>query len=397
MSLTLPSIGITAGPDYADELNNNFSSIDQHDHTSGQGVPITPAGLNINSALSFSNNFATAVAGLTLQAQTSVSSNLTVFAISNDMYFKDGAGNNVRITQSGAVAGSPGSIANLVAPASASYGASTFVWQSNTNIAAHMDFGSAVMRNITPNSTYALTLSPPASLAANYALTLPALPASTKIMALTSGGTMSAPYSVDNSTVEISSNTIQVKTGGITTAQIAARTIVAGNIALNTITSDEISLTAGIAGTQLASNTIANVNMINGSIGTTKLASGAVDRTKMASAPFLFTAGSISASGGTIVSGSYVVSNGLSNAVIQITGYVQSGTGGRYTITAASTGGALGGVANCVLDTFAAGFYPFSITTFGGSTSTCTISATIVESGGTGFTASASLLVRDQY
>lgn len=223
MNLVVPGVGTTQGPQYAQDVNDSLTLIDQHDHSSGSGVPITPSGININSALSFGGNLATSLAGLTLIPQNSTPGNSTVYESGVDLYYVDGNGNNVRITQSGGVAGSPGSIAGLASPASASYnsGSSTFVWESGAGIAANMDAGSLLLRNLSPNSTYALTLSPPAALAANYSLTLPSLPASQKIMTLDASGNMSAPYVVDNSTIEISANTIQVKDSGIITAKIA--------------------------------------------------------------------------------------------------------------------------------------------------------------------------------
>lgn len=193
MALPIPAVGTTAGPDYASDINACLTLVDSHDHSSGKGVQITPAGLNINSALSIGGNFLTSVAGVTLSAQGSAPAINTVYESGVDLYFKDGNGNAVRITQSGAVAGTPGSIANLVAPASASYvaGSSTFVWQSNTNIAANMDCGSILLRNLSPNSTYALTLNPPASMAADSAITLPTIPAVTSVVTIDSGGAMS--------------------------------------------------------------------------------------------------------------------------------------------------------------------------------------------------------------
>lgn len=192
MTLILPAVGETSGPDYAIIQNNDLQIIDQHDHSPGQGVAITPAGININTALNFSNNFITSAAGLTLQAQGSPPPNQTVYVSGTDLYFVDGVGNDVRLTQSGGVAGSPGSIANLVSPASATYvaGNSTFVWQSNTSTAADMDVGSVILRNITPNSTFGLTLQPPSALSSNYTITLPALPAATSAVTITPSGTI---------------------------------------------------------------------------------------------------------------------------------------------------------------------------------------------------------------
>lgn len=196
MNLPVPIVGVDPGPQYAIDVNSCLTLIDQHDHTPGYGVQITPAGMDINTSLTFGGNFATDVGGIVLTAQLSTPDINTIYESGVDLFYVDGNGNNVRVTQNGAVAGTPGSIANLASPASASYVAadSTFVWQSDTSIAADMDFGSAIMRNLSPNSTYSLTLQPPAALASNYSLTLPAIPASRSLLTIDTSGIL-APMS----------------------------------------------------------------------------------------------------------------------------------------------------------------------------------------------------------
>lgn len=193
MNLIVPAVGSEQGPDYAFDINSSLGIIDQHTHAPGSGVPITPSAMNINAALNINSNFLTNIAGLTLIAQGSTPAINTIYENGVDLYFVDGLGNNIRITQSGAVAGTPGSISNLVAPASASYVAinSTFVFQSNASIAANLDAGALLMRNLTPNSTFALTLQPPAALSANYSVTLPTLPATTSLLVMDNTGVIS--------------------------------------------------------------------------------------------------------------------------------------------------------------------------------------------------------------
>ena len=77
------------------------------------------------------------------------------------------------------------------------------------------------MRNNIANSN-GLTLNPPSAMPSNYSLVLPNIPSVTSIMALDTAGNITAPYTVDNSTINISSNQIQVAPGGITATQIQA-------------------------------------------------------------------------------------------------------------------------------------------------------------------------------
>lgn len=242
MNLPIPVVGNEPGPTYAEDVNNSLTLVDSHDHSPGSGVQITPNGLNINTDLTFSNNFATNVAGVTFQAQTSTPANFTIHSEGVDLYYVDGNGNNIQITSAGGVVGTPGSITGLVSPASATYipGNQTFVWQSNIGIAANMDAGSLLLRNLSPNSTFALTLSPPAALSSNYTITLPTLPASSKILTISNAGAVSAVTDVDNSTIVISSNNLQVPSGGITATQLATDSVTTVKIADDNVTAAKL-------------------------------------------------------------------------------------------------------------------------------------------------------------
>jgi hypothetical protein len=249
MNLPVPVVGVDPGPDWATQINNCLALIDSHTHVAGQGVAITPSGLDINADLSFAGNNMTLVRSTRFQNQATTLSGVSdlncVYSsgTGGDLYYNDGSGNKIRITQSGAVAGTPGSISNLVSPASATYvpASQSFVWQSAANTAANLDCGSVILRNITASS-YGLTLSPPSSLGLNYTITLPAIPAASgNFLTIDTSGNISsnvkidgvtllntsntiavqASQLVDNSTTAASSNLIIVKSGGINTTQLA--------------------------------------------------------------------------------------------------------------------------------------------------------------------------------
>lgn len=213
MLLPIPAVGLELGPQYAIDINDCMTLIDAHDHTPGSGVQITPAGMNINIDLSMGGNNLTTIRSLRLSSQSSplvgVLDINCVYDVLGDLYFTDGVGNQVRITQGGGVAGTPGSISGLVAPASASYVSAnqTFVWQSDTLTPANMDAASYIFRNLSANSK-GLTLSPPAAMGADYTLTLPALPAAAtnKIVRLDSTGAFTASLTPDESTIKTVSN-----------------------------------------------------------------------------------------------------------------------------------------------------------------------------------------------
>lgn len=190
MSLIIPSVGLEPGPQFATDVNNSLTIIDAHTHSLGSGVQITPSGLNINTSLSMQANILTATGAITFQPQVTDAGINSIYEKGVDLYYEDGSGNVIRITQGGSLAGAPGTITGLPSgTASASYISGTFVFQSATSTAANVDGGSFIFRNSTPSS-FGLTLQPPNSLGSNFSLTLPVVPSETEVMILDSSGNM---------------------------------------------------------------------------------------------------------------------------------------------------------------------------------------------------------------
>lgn len=199
MGLTVPTVGQTVGPTYAQEINTSLSVIDQHDHTTGSGVPIPASGININADLTFNGNSAIALLSTRYSPQgTAMAIANSVYVAGVDLYYNDSNGNQVRITQAGSVAGTPGSISNLVAPASASYSGitKTFTWQSDTNTPAHMDMASVVLRNLVASGP-GLTLAAP-TLSGNYTLTFPYIPPVNAFLGIDTSGNITTIASQSN-------------------------------------------------------------------------------------------------------------------------------------------------------------------------------------------------------
>lgn len=328
MNLPIPVVGTTEAPDWATLTVSCFNLIDAHDHTTGNGVPITSGAININADLSFNDVYnLTGLRTTRFKTQGAPLSGGTdigcIYVVNADMYYNDTAGNQVRITQGGGVAGSPGSITNLAAPASASWVSATskFVWQADASTSADMDFGSWIARNDTASS-FALTVQPP-TLAGNSTITLPLAPSgSTKIMAMSTSGVITAPYTVDGSTITIAANIIGVPTGGITTTQIASATILTGNIAASTI-----------LGANIAATTIAASNIVNGTLTGTQMASDInLPGSNVEAGSLKVITSSTNASTGLKVIRGYVTSNGT--VITAGEGFSTSRTGtGTYPIT----------------------------------------------------------------
>lgn len=203
MGLPVPGVGLTDGPQWAIDVNDCMSIIDAHDHSNGEGVKITPAGLNISSDLTLNSNNLYLARSLRFDPQGSplgLPQDLgCIYETGVDLYYNDGNGNQIRITQSGSVVGTPGSITGMSPPASATYVAvdATFIWQQAVNTAAIMDSGPLIVRNTTVNSQ-GITITPPASLPSSYDIVLPALPVAQSFVTLDQSGNLSAPVAIAN-------------------------------------------------------------------------------------------------------------------------------------------------------------------------------------------------------
>jgi hypothetical protein len=236
MGLPVPQVNREIGPDWATDYNACMQTLDQHDHASGSGVPISQDGINLTpSPLTFdsldfqgSNAFDLRTVKFIPQVTTPALPTdvgcLTEVGV--DLYYIDGAGNPIRLTQGGSIVGTAGSITGLPSgTASASYAGGTFTWESATNTAANMDAGSYLFRNASAGS-FALTLNPPNAMAADFDIFLPSVPGTKSIMTLDSAGNMAGDYTTDNSTVGINgSNEFYVVNGGIGALQIGTTAV----------------------------------------------------------------------------------------------------------------------------------------------------------------------------
>lgn len=279
MNLIVPTIGQEAAPTWNEDINTSLSLIDAHDHSVGNGVQITPDGLDINADLTFNSNNALALRSSRYTPQGSPLSLPTdlgcVYVSGVDLYFNDVSGNQIRLTQGGNIVGTSGSISGLTSPASASYnaGLSTFVWQSDVNTPAAMDNGPVTIRQLIANG-FGVTLTASGSQSANYTLTLPqSLPG------------VSSFLSVDSS-------------GNLATSTALANGITASNIANGTITTTQISGSAGIVGAQLA----------NATVGPAQLTAANIQNTSVT--------GTITSGGPTVVSGTITMTNSGLNPII---------------------------------------------------------------------------------
>lgn len=238
--MLLPTVSSTPGPLYASENNQAFLVIDNHNHTPGNGVPVPTAGININADLSFNSYNATLLRSTRFAIQSLVLSTAfdvaCLYSVSGNLYYNNGIGQPIQLTVGAALnAASIGGIGGDYSTSTASvfYTSldTTFTFWSAPNTSASIDGGPLTIRNKTSGS-FGVTLNANATLSSNFGLTFfPSLPVSTKILTVDASGNIGDVYDVDNSTLQIVSNTIQVAPMGITATQIANSTITSAQIA----------------------------------------------------------------------------------------------------------------------------------------------------------------------
>jgi hypothetical protein len=197
MDLDLPDVGVTPGPEWAQKIVDAFERVDEHDHSSSLGVKITPAGMNINTDFSIASYDLVDVRSVKLDDMVAALTGeiRSIYVKNGELVFQDGADNEVVITSGGAVAGSPGSIANLVSPAAASYSDITkkFSWFEDTNEYAKMGVSDLEVYEFGAVSPNPITIKSPASVASAYSFTLPsAVPTRTSPLLMSGAGVLAA-------------------------------------------------------------------------------------------------------------------------------------------------------------------------------------------------------------
>lgn len=250
MSLFQPDVGVDPGPEYASLQNENQNILDTHDHSSGKGVQVTPAGINVNADLPVNGHNLTSVRSTRYTAQLSpinLAGDLGCTYVSGvDLWYNDENGNQIQLTVNGGAASGPGGISGLTPPASASYSAltSTFTFQSAANTPANLDFASAVLRNLTSGS-HGLTLNPPAAMGADITETLPTPPASlTSIMRMDSAGLMTASLTLDGVSIVTSANVASVAAQAQAATNTDTTSVSVGSTTPTAISGSSVTFTA---------------------------------------------------------------------------------------------------------------------------------------------------------
>jgi predicted secreted protein len=193
MNLVVPTVSVDSGLVWEQSIEADLGSIDSHNHTSGYGVQIPVAGLNINSDLPIQDNNVTLVRSLRFQIQGSPISGAADLSClyatdsNGDLWYNDGSGNQIQITKSGVLNVTSSGISS--GTASASFVAGVLVVDAASLTPANIQVASVLLGNNVASSNY-LTLSPPNAMASSYSLVLPSVPSVLSPMTLDNSGNM---------------------------------------------------------------------------------------------------------------------------------------------------------------------------------------------------------------
>ena len=135
MGLTTSSVGVTAGPTWATNEQTNLTTLDNHDHTSGKGVQLGPSSLNINADLEFNQNSASELKNVIFDSSvTAASTNYSLYQSSGNVYWRNGSGTAVQITDGSAVNTSGGSISGMSANAQVLFSSNAYVFKFDSTL-----------------------------------------------------------------------------------------------------------------------------------------------------------------------------------------------------------------------------------------------------------------------
>lgn len=132
MSLILGTVSETLGPQWATLINAALQLVDAHDHTSGAGVPITPAALDINDDLDLGGNDLenAGVVALTTKGAADTAKVGSLQLVGDDLYWVSGAGASVKLTSGGSPVSTGSGVMTLTTPGAYPYAITTGVAQS---------------------------------------------------------------------------------------------------------------------------------------------------------------------------------------------------------------------------------------------------------------------------
>lgn len=118
MGMQLATPQTTTGPLWAQMINDALEVLDAHDHTSGNGAPISWRSITVDGDVDLDEHRMIGVKNIRPAANTATPAFDSddfgvIYSVAGELYWRDGQGNSVQITASGGVSGTSGAITNM--------------------------------------------------------------------------------------------------------------------------------------------------------------------------------------------------------------------------------------------------------------------------------------------
>ena len=155
MNIVLATVEVTQGPTWAQILNTAYGVIDLHDHSSGNGVQITPSGLNINDEFDLQGNdlLRALTVALTAAGAADTAKTGTLQRVGTNLYWVNSGGVAVQITNGSSIVSLGSGVLSVSSPGAYPYSVTTGDAQSVLLI------DSSVARTVNlPAATNAMTV-----------------------------------------------------------------------------------------------------------------------------------------------------------------------------------------------------------------------------------------------
>lgn len=231
MGLTIPEVG-DPGPTYASNVSDALDLIDAHDHSSGKGTYITPAGININADLPMNIEDLTEVRTIRFTGVPTVPEGgelLSLYTNGEDLFYVDISGDDIQITANGDVAAPNGVISGMTGSASVVYSslADSYAFTDDGGRPAGGDFGCIRVAEEVVGGKGPVICSNAAT-AADFAFTfMAALPASNRLTCLDASGNLSTCTSVATAQSLVVTSSVNAASVTASGALVAGTTVTA--------------------------------------------------------------------------------------------------------------------------------------------------------------------------
>ena len=273
LNLPTPGPGGTIGPDWAEQINENFELIDTllGSRISQDNLEITGDldmnNYNIKNTLStrYKNN------GSVLSGPLDINS---VYVRNGDLYYNNSVGAAIRLTADGAlnaagVGGINGDYATSTADATYSALSKLYAFYSDAGKFARVAIGALSIAQSDTVGANQVTLQSPNSLAAAYTLTLPAaLPVADSIVTITTAGVIGASKSFSGLTLSSAAiNSSAISGGTITNAILSLGLLNTTRLITSTIENETVDGAGRLQLPQtLNANSLVGTDHVNGTV-----------------------------------------------------------------------------------------------------------------------------------